>query len=546
MRGLYFVQHGLYHTQAEGLCQALQESLAPIGLEQYETKSDAETSSLLMDACQKIYLSTIGVFDLSAPNPDAYLEIGISLGLNRMGLILVGQGIASAIPAALDQFTSWPYTPPLKPSQDLQRAVLRTIDRPRAEAHEPEDEEKVYCVFCDRMCVGWRKQTHGKGFFLLDARHPRWSKLGDAVRTGLSPTGLTPIYLSQLKGRVMPLLCEMRLAVLASEFVLADLSAQDDPQQYLALGMAISMGRPWLLTTSQPENLPRLLGQANRLEYTQGLELRTSLEPYVLQTLYPARFAAAQGATTQLELPFWLQLEDWIAHYAAHTPNGLEGALQLLLIEGGQLKQRCRVTPDMTIKAGRDPECDLVLETQGASRFHADFMSAGEQLLVVDLRSTNGTFVNGNRVQSEQSVRLEIGDRVRMGTAEIVVWNEAELPPQLKQYLPESGRIMPQTVFVDLAQGLVLADDRIPVARLSSSETSLLRHMCEKGVEPTTTSQVAEIVYGSGQVSRMIVASFIDGLRAKIEPSPAHPRFVVAVPGVGYRLRTRGGQLVLK
>jgi DNA-binding response OmpR family regulator len=44
----------------------------------------------------------------------------------------------------------------------------------------------------------------------------------------------------------------------------------------------------------------------------------------------------------------------------------------------------------------------------------------------------------------------------------------------------------------------------------------------------------------------MIVASFIDGLRAKIEPSPSNPRFLVAIPGIGYRLRTRGGQLVLR
>ncbi len=92
----------------------------------------------------------------------------------------------------------------------------------------------------------------------------------------------------------------------------------------------------------------------------------------------------------------------------------------------------------------------------------------------------------------------------------------------------------------------MLVNGKIPVACLSSSEINLLEFMHQKGRDTTTTSEVAEIVYGTEKVSRMIVASFIDGLRAKIEPSPSNPRFLVAVPGTGYRLRTRGGQLVLR
>jgi pSer/pThr/pTyr-binding forkhead associated (FHA) protein len=164
----------------------------------------------------------------------------------------------------------------------------------------------------------------------------------------------------------------------------------------------------------------------------------------------------------------------------------------------------------------------------------------------VDRQSTNGTFVSGNRVPAAEQVPLEIGDRVRIGPAEVVVWNEDELPEEFKQFLPESGRIVPQTMFVNLTDGLVLVNGKIPVACLSSSETDLLEFMHKKGGATATTNEIAEIVYGTGNVSRMIVASFIDGLRAKIEPSPSKPRFLVAVPGTGYRLRTRGGQLVLR
>jgi DNA-binding winged helix-turn-helix (wHTH) protein len=550
MRGLYFIEQSLARAQAEDLYQALQESLAPAGLQLYEAKAGIDTCTSVMDACQKNYVSTFGIFDLSVPNLDTYLKIGISLGLNKPALIIAGQGMTSAIPTVLKRANTWFYTPPLKPNKDVQRAVLRPLDKwahiENGNVEAPEDGDQVYCAFCGRWCKGWRRQTHAKGFLLLDGSHPQWSALRNSIQSGVSPTGLTPIYLSQLKGRVMPLLCEMRLAVLASEFVLIDASGPCDPEQYIALGMAISMRRPWLLATSQPENLPSLLSQASRLEYAGNQDLQQNLGQYILKSLYPARFAATHEATAKLELPFWLQLDDWIARFQVRTSKAMEGALQLLLVEEGQLKQRCRMTPDMTITGGRDPECDLVIESQSASRFHADFIFSGQELFVVDRQSTNGTFVNGNRVPANQQISLEIGDRVRIGPAEVVIWNEDELPQEVKQYLPESGRITPQTIFVNLVDGLVLANGKVPVARLSSSEISLLKFMHEKGGNTTTSNEVAEIVYGTGQVSRMIVASFIDGLRAKIEPSPSNPRFLVAIPGIGYRLRTRGGQLVLR
>ena len=344
----------------------------------------------------------------------------------------------------------------------------------------------------------------------------------------------------------MPLLCEMRLAVLASEFTLLDLSIPCVPEQYIALGMAISMRRPWLLATSQPEALPYLLKQASWLEYTSDQDLAQHLERYVLKTRYPSKFAATQGITAQLELPFWLQLEDWIARFETQTSRAMEGVLQLLLIEEGQLKQRCQMTPNMAIKAGRDPECDLVLETQGASRFHADFAFTGQELFIIDRQSTNGTFVSGNRIPPDEQITLEIGDRIRIGPSEVIVWNEDELPEEYKQFLPDTGRITPQTIFVNLSDGLVLVNGKMPVGCLSASEIDLLEFMHQKGSDTTTTSEAAEIIYGTGKVSRMIVASFIDGLRAKIEPSPSTPRFLVAIPGTGYRLRTRGGQLVLR
>jgi pSer/pThr/pTyr-binding forkhead associated (FHA) protein len=551
MRGLYFIEHNLAKAQAEALCQAIGDALLPLGLQSYESQADAGQPISLMEACQRAYLSTLGVFDLSVASPNLYLEIGISIGLNRPTLIIAGRGMVSAIPPALERANIWLYTPPLKPERDLQWAASRALDKaspPQASTTPASQSGKDYCVFCGQPCPGWRKPTHNRGFLLLDATRARWNTLREAVRTGLELTDLTPIYLTQFKARTMPLLCEVRLGVMASSFTMLDVSDTWSPEQAIALGMAIGACRPWLLVTSQPASLPPLLRQANTLKYSDEQNLQQQLGPFLVSSLYSNRAATKQGVTTRLELPFWLRLQDWISHFKFGVSRAMEGALQLLLVEEGQLKQRCRLTQSATITAGRDPECDLVIESQSATRVHAEFVFSGQELFVVDRESTNGTFVDGNRIPAGEQVSLKIGNRVRIGPAEVIVWDDKELPDEIKQYLPRSEQAVPQaaTIVISLADGLVLADGQVPVARLSASEASVVETMHKKGSNTTSTGEIAQLVYGSDKVSRMIVASFIDGLRAKIESTPSNPRFLTSVPGQGYRLHTRGGQLVIR
>ncbi len=63
---------------------------------------------------------------------------------------------------------------------------------------------------------------------------------------------------------------------------------------------------------------------------------------------------------------------------------------------------------------GRTKENSLTVSNPSVSRHHAVFIRLGNEVLVQDLGSTNGVFVNGNRV-SEQL--LNDGDIVRLGPA---------------------------------------------------------------------------------------------------------------------------------
>src|SRR3990172_12270718 len=77
---------------------------------------------------------------------------------------------------------------------------------------------------------------------------------------------------------------------------------------------------------------------------------------------------------------------------------------------------------------GRSPECDLVIPDRQVSRRHARLRRTEEGYLLEDLKSKNGTFVNGAPV--EEPVLLQDGDVVQVALAAkmVFVGTEATMP----------------------------------------------------------------------------------------------------------------------
>jgi len=61
---------------------------------------------------------------------------------------------------------------------------------------------------------------------------------------------------------------------------------------------------------------------------------------------------------------------------------------------------------------GRGSNCDLVISDEDVSRRHAKILCKGKGFIIEDLDSTNGTYVNGQKI--ERAV-LTDGDRLRVG-----------------------------------------------------------------------------------------------------------------------------------
>jgi len=80
-----------------------------------------------------------------------------------------------------------------------------------------------------------------------------------------------------------------------------------------------------------------------------------------------------------------------------------------------------RMTPGRVRTLGRGPRADFVLDAALVSRAHCRLVVADNELVVENLSSTNGTFVNDRQV--ERSI-LKVGDRLRAGRVELKVSTE--------------------------------------------------------------------------------------------------------------------------
>src|SRR5579883_573204 len=72
------------------------------------------------------------------------------------------------------------------------------------------------------------------------------------------------------------------------------------------------------------------------------------------------------------------------------------------------------VVPEKQILIGRSSDLDMVLVEDMVSRKHARISMQTDQIWIEDLGSTNGTFVNGEKIKRS---RLKEGDRVLIGTS---------------------------------------------------------------------------------------------------------------------------------
>jgi DNA-binding NtrC family response regulator len=75
------------------------------------------------------------------------------------------------------------------------------------------------------------------------------------------------------------------------------------------------------------------------------------------------------------------------------------------------------IANDQQVVVGRSLPADIVVPDRSLSREHARFTLKSDELWIEDLRSTNGTWVGGKRIEKKQRIRP--GDDIRVGTVAV-------------------------------------------------------------------------------------------------------------------------------
>ncbi|MFC1879366.1 FHA domain-containing protein [Chloroflexota bacterium] len=173
---------------------------------------------------------------------------------------------------------------------------------------------------------------------------------------------------------------------------------------------------------------------------------------------------------------------------------------------------------------GRAVESDVVIASKRVSREHARIRKEGHYWLLEDLASTNGTYLNEERISAPQ--RLRDGDRVTVGEVTFS-FHDPDMTTRDNPY-PE--------LEVNIDAGVVRLDRQ--AISLSPKEFALLVHLYDRRGKVCSKDAIGAAVWAEYQegVYDYQIENLVRRLRTKIENDPAEPLLLITVRGLGYKL----------
>lgn len=175
-------------------------------------------------------------------------------------------------------------------------------------------------------------------------------------------------------------------------------------------------------------------------------------------------------------------------------------------------------------RLGRAVENEIVIVSKRASREHAHLRRDGRRVFLDDQGSTNGTFLNGERVLG--SVQLRDGDEISIGEVTFTFHD----PDTTTRETP-----FPE-LEVNVEAGVVRLNRH--AIQLSPKEFALLAYLHANRGKVCSKDEIGRTVWSEYQagIYDYQIENLIRRLRTKIESDANAPVLLITVRGLGYKL----------
>jgi pSer/pThr/pTyr-binding forkhead associated (FHA) protein len=130
------------------------------------------------------------------------------------------------------------------------------------------------------------------------------------------------------------------------------------------------------------------------------------------------------------------------------------------------------------VRIGRGADSDIRLDSSGVSRQHGMFRRrAGSPVRYVDLHSTNGSFIDGRRIEPGKPVSLRDSNVIRIGPCQVTFYvRSAALTDDLTSTLVHKSPGPPP---ISLGGDVLVVGDSLGVVRSRYSTADLWTHALE-------------------------------------------------------------------
>ena len=188
---------------------------------------------------------------------------------------------------------------------------------------------------------------------------------------------------------------------------------------------------------------------------------------------------------------------------------------------------------------GRDASCDVVVPERQVSRFHARLNRNENGVILEDLASKNGTYVNGTRIVDPEYI--QDGDVIQIALVQSMVFlsSDATMPMEYDSPIPNLDLAQKRRLRLESQSHRVWIKNEEVLPPLSLPQFKLLETLYEKQNQIVSRGKLVDSIWSSEDavgVTEQALDALVRRLRERLaDVDPTHD-YIITVRGHGLRL----------